>query len=94
MQSSSEDEQDIPSDEGFQRRLVEVYLDIYPEHRHCDGSCEGHALPPKLTKFLAELNHPVDLSALALASKQWFDRIDLNASGTCELHELEKEFVR
>ena len=24
--------------------LLEVYLDIYLEHRHCDGSCEGHAL--------------------------------------------------
>lgn len=88
------DQKDVPVDDGFQRRLEEVYLDIYPEHRHCDGSCEGHALPLKLTKFLAELNHPVDISALALASKQWFDRIDLDASGSCELDELEEEFIR
>ena len=78
----------------FDRRAEEVFREIFPEHARCrKGSCCGHSLPGMPLKFLRELHHPVDISALALEAKCWFARID-DGSGGLDGEELIAEFLK
>jgi hypothetical protein len=68
----------------FERRLEAFFSEIFPEHAQCGGSCRGHHLPDMALKFLKELGYPADLKDLTIAAISWYERIDLNASGSID----------
>jgi hypothetical protein len=40
------------------------------------------------------MNYPPDLKALIVAARAWFERVDVDGSGTVDRSELTKEFAR
>ena len=68
------------ADAEFDHRTEEVFLEIFPDHEHCGDTCCGHQLPEMPMKILNELKFPSDVTALALAVRNWFARIDLDGS--------------
>ena len=68
------------ADAEFDHRTEEVFLEIFPDHEHCGDTCCGHQLPELPMKILNELKFPSDVTALALAVRNWFARIDLDGS--------------
>ena len=68
------------ADAEFDHRTEEVFLEIFPDHEHCGDTCCGHQLPEMPMKILNELRFPSDVTALALAVRNWFARIDLDGS--------------
>ena len=78
----------------FDRRTETLYLEIFPEHHACEDGCAGHELPDLPSRFLKEMNYPSDLKALVVAARAWFERIDVDFSGTVDRAELTQEFVR
>ena len=72
----------------------ELYLEIFPEHQACGDGCNGHNLPDLPARILKEMDYPPDLKALVVAARAWFERVDVDASGTVDRKELTKEFAR
>ena len=68
------------ADAEFDRRTEEVFLEIFPDHEHCDDACCGHQLPEMPMKIMQVLNFPLDIAALALETRKWFTRIDFDGS--------------
>lgn len=72
------------AEEEFERRMEEFFSEIFPQHAQCGGSCRGHQLPNMARKFLKEMGYPADLKDLTIAAVSWYERIDLDASGSID----------
>ena len=72
------------AEQEFERRMEAFFSEIFPEHAQCGGSCRGHQLPDMAKWFLKELGYPADLKSLTIAARSWFERIDLDASGSID----------
>ena len=72
------------AEQEFERRMEAFFSEIFPQHAQCCGSCRGHQLPDMAKRFLKELGYPADLKSLTIAARSWFERIDLNASGSID----------
>ena len=82
------------AEQEFERRMEAFFSEIFPEHAQCGGSCRGHQLPDMAKRFLKEMGYPADLKSLTIAARSWFERIDLDASGSIDINELDEELKR
>ena len=76
------------AEQEFERRMEEFFSEIFPQHAQCSGSCRGHQLPDMAKRFLKELGYPADLKSLTIAARSWFERIDLDASGSIDRYKV------
>ena len=81
-------------DHEFERRVRQVYGEIFPDHQQCGTKCSGHQLPLMPMLFLKELGLPDEISLLPVRAKMWFYRMDVDGSGDLDHHELTVEFCR
>jgi hypothetical protein len=72
------------AEQEFERRMDAFFSEIFPQHAQCGGSCRGHQLPDIAKWFLKELGYPADLKSLTIAARSWFERIDLDGSGSID----------
>ena len=72
------------AEQEFERRMEEFFSEIFPQHAQCHGSCRGHQLPSMANMFMKEMGYPVDLKDLTIAARSWYERIDLDASGSID----------
>jgi hypothetical protein len=72
------------TEQELERRMEALFSEIFPQHAQCGGSCRGHQLPDMAKRFLKEMGYPADLKSLTIAARSWFERIDLNASGSID----------
>jgi hypothetical protein len=72
------------AEQEFERRMEAFFLEMFPQHAQCSGSCRGHQFPDMAKRFLKELGYPADLKSLTIAARSWFERIDLDVSGSID----------
>jgi hypothetical protein len=72
------------AEQEFERRMEEFFSEIFPQHAQCHGSCRGHQLPNMANMFMKEMGYPADLKDLTIAARCWYERIDLDASGSID----------
>ena len=85
----SEGKEDSIQDHEVDRRILELYTNIFPEHAQCVEGCSGHCLPAIPATLLTVLGVPSDVASLSLKARHWFGKIDITGEKCLQLWELQ-----
>ena len=90
--ADAQGQNDDIQDHEVDRRILNLYTNIFPEHAQCGEGCKGHCLPAIPATLLTALEVPADVASLSLKARHWFRKIDITGKKSLQLWELQASY--